>query len=102
VNGKLRRRIEGLERSLAPALNANLHDEMMQLALSNVSTQDLHVLLQIAESGKQQGEWTEREVAAVRAVSSAYDQEVIRAGYPSIAVFQRSAKLHPKASCTTR
>jgi hypothetical protein len=102
LNGKLRKRIEGLERSLAPALTSKPSDQMMQLALGKVATEDLLVLWELTQSGKREGEWTERESAAVQAVSCAYDREVKLAGYPSVAAFQRSAKWLPKTLCTTR
>jgi hypothetical protein len=90
LNGKLRRRIEGLERSLAPVIHSNPRDEMMQLALSRVSTEDMLVLWEMTKTGNEQTERTERESAAVQAVASAYDQEVKRAGFCSIAAFQLS------------
>jgi hypothetical protein len=62
---------------------------MKRLALHNVSTEDLNVLIDIGEQGKQQSEWTERESAAIKAFSDAFDQEVLRAGYPSVAAFHR-------------
>ena len=85
----VRKRIERLEKSLAPERNADPHEEMKRLALQNVPTEDLNVLIDIGEQGKQQSEWTERESAAIKAFSDAYDQEVLRAGYPSAAAFHR-------------
>src|SRR5580698_6241926 len=102
LNGKLRRRIEGLERSLAPGLHSNPHDEMMQLALRTVSTQDLEVLLELAESGKRESEWNRAESAAVEALKCAFDQEVKRAGFPSVAAFQLSANRLTRASSRRR
>jgi hypothetical protein len=94
----VRKRIERLEKSLAPERNADPHEEIKRLALRNVSTEDLNVLIDIGEQGKQQSEWTERESAAIKAYSDAFDQEVLRAGYRSVAEFNRHPFRVPTAS----
>jgi hypothetical protein len=95
---KVRKRIERLEKSLAPEGNSDPHEDMNRLALARVSTEDLLALIAIGEQGKPPGEWTEPESAAVHALASAFDQEVLRAGYRSVAEFQRNPFAPPKAS----
>jgi hypothetical protein len=66
-------------------------DEAVQsLALRSLSTEDLIVLIDVVEQGKRECQWTEREWTAVKALTCAFEQEVQRAGYPSMAEFQRS------------
>ena len=94
----LRKRVERLEKSLRPALCSSPREDMNRLALERVSTDDLMVLMAIGEQGKPQGEWTEPESAAVKALAGAFDQEVLRAGYRTGAEFQRNPFAAPKAS----
>jgi hypothetical protein len=95
---KVRKRIERLEKSLAPERNSSPHDDMKRLALQSLSTEDLLLLLVVAECGKREDEWTEPESAAVKALAGAFDQEVLRAGYRTGAEFQRNPFAAPKAS----
>ena len=48
-------------------------------------------VLDVIEQGKRECEWTERESVAVEALTCALEQEVQRAGYRSMAEFQRSS-----------
>ena len=66
------------------------YDAMRRLTLHSLLTEDLVVLAHVIEQSRQGGQWTEREVAAVKALECAFDQEVQRAGYRSVAEFQRS------------
>ena len=86
----LRKRIEWLERALAPAPGSasDPYEDMKSLALKRLSTEDLLVLIDATGQGKQECEWTERELAAVKALSCAFEQEVQRAGYGSVKEFQ--------------
>ena len=88
----MRRRIEWLERSLAPApaSGSNPYEDMERLALRSLSTEDLLVLIDVTKPGKRECEWTERELAAVKAITGAFEQEVQRAGYRPVAELQRS------------
>jgi len=73
---------------------------MIRLALASVSTEDLLVLRAIAEAGKADGEWKEHESAAVSLPTGVFEQGVLRAGYRSVAEFQRpteDAELRRKA-----
>jgi hypothetical protein len=90
----LRKRIELLERSLAPAPGSasDPYEAMKGLALKGLSTEDLMVLEDVARQGKQECEWTERESAVVKALSCAFEQEVRRAGYRSVKEFQASCR----------
>lgn len=85
----VRRRIEGLERSMARMRGPDPYDAMQRVALQSLGTEDLMVLADIIEQGKLEGQWTEREAAAMKALSGAFAQEVQRAGYRSVAEFQR-------------
>ena len=64
---------------------------MKSLALQSVSEEDLIVLIDVIKQGKRECQWTEREAAAVKAVTCAFEQEGQRAGYRSMAEFQRRA-----------
>ena len=86
----VRRRIERLERSLVPEPASDPYDAIQRLALQSLSTEDLTVLADVIEQGKRECQWTERESAAVKALTCALEQEVQRAGYRSVAEFQRS------------
>jgi len=80
----VRKRIERLERSLTPERNADPFEEMKRLALQSISTEDLLVLLDMVEQDKRENEWTERESAAAKALTVAFEQEVLRAGRQSL------------------
>ena len=86
----VRRRIERLERFLAPQPAADPYDAIKRLALQSLSTEDLTVLADVIEQGRRECHWTERESAAVKALTGALEQEVQLAGYRSMAEFQRS------------
>ena len=86
----VRRRVERLERFLAPEPASDPYDEMKSLALQSVSEEDLIVLIDVIKQGKRECQWTEREAAAMKAFTCAFEQEVQRAGYRSMAEFQRS------------
>jgi hypothetical protein len=86
----VRRRLERLERFLAPEPASGPYDAINRLALQSLATEDLTVLIDVIEQGKRACEWTDRESAAVKALTGALEQEVQRAGYRSMAEFQRS------------
>jgi hypothetical protein len=86
----VRKRLERLERFLAPEPASDPYDAIERLALQSLSTEDLTVLADVIEQGRREREWTERESAAVKALTCALDQEVQRAGSRSVADFQRS------------
>jgi hypothetical protein len=88
----VRKRIEWLERSLAPKPGSDPYSAMRRLALQSLSTEDLTVLADVIEQGRRECQWTERESTAVRALTCAFEQEVQRAGYRSMAEFQRSGR----------
>jgi hypothetical protein len=93
----VRRRIEKLERSLAPKPGPDPHDTIQRLALRSLSREDLMVLADVIEQGKRECQWTERESAVVKALTCALEQEVQRAGYRSMAEFQRRGYRLPSA-----
>ena len=66
------------------------YDAVQRLALQSLATEDLVVLADVIEQGRRECQWTEREAAAVKALTCAFNQEVQRAGYRSVAEFQRS------------
>jgi hypothetical protein len=86
----VRRRVERLERFLAPEPASDPYDDMKRLALQSVSEEDLIVLIDVIKQGKRECQWTEREAAAMKAFTCAFEQEVQRAGYRSMAEFHRS------------
>ena len=86
----VRRRVERLERFLAPQPGPNPYDAIQRLALQSLATEDLTVLADVIEQGRRECQWTERESTAVKAFTCAVEQEVQRAGYRSTAEFQRS------------
>ena len=79
-------------------VSSNPYGEMQRQVLHGLSTDDLLALINVTESGKREGEWTERESAAAKALSCAFEQEVQRAGYRSVAEFQRHPFRVPRAS----
>jgi hypothetical protein len=86
----VRKRVERLERFLAPEPAADPYDAIQRLALQSLSTEDLTVLADVIEQGRRECQWTEGEAAAVRALTCAFEQEAQRAGFRSMAEFQRS------------
>ena len=86
----VRRRVERLERFLAPEPASDPYDGILLLALQSLSEQDLKALEEMTGQGKRECQWTEREAAAMKAFTCAFEQEVQRAGYRSMAEFQRS------------
>jgi hypothetical protein len=91
----VRRRVERLERFLAPEPASDPYDDMKRLALQSLSTEDLGVLENVIGQGKRECQWTEREAAAMKAFTCAFEQEVQRAGYRSAAEFQRGRRARP-------
>jgi hypothetical protein len=85
----VRKRIELLERSMARMRGPGPYDAMQHLALQILATEDLMVLADVIEQGKREWQWTEREAAAVKALTGAFEQEVQRAGYRSVTEFQK-------------
>jgi hypothetical protein len=87
--GRRLQRIEAIIRSVTkPGSDPNR--AMQRLALARLSTEDLLVLRDIVDQGKQEREWMEIESNAVKALACAFEQEVQGAGYGSIREFQRS------------
>jgi len=84
--------VERLERFLAPEPASDPYEDMKSLALQSVSEEDLIVLIDVIKQGKRECQWTEREAAAMKAFTCAFEQEVQRAGYRSMAEFQRSCR----------
>jgi len=85
----VRRRVERLERFLAPGPASDPYDEMKRLALQSLPEEDLEVLEDVIGQGRQECQWTVRESAAVKALHCAFEQEVQRAGYRSTAELRR-------------
>ena len=86
----VRKRVERLERFLAPEPASDPYDAIKRLALQSLSTEDPTVLAEVIEQDRRECQWTERESAAVKALTCVLDQEVQRAGFRSVADFQRS------------
>ena len=86
----VRKRVERLERFLAPQPAADPYDAIRRLALQSLATEDLTVLIDVIEQGKPECQWTERESVAVKALTCGLDQEVQRAGYRSLQALQSS------------
>lgn len=87
--GRRLQRIEAILRPVSkPASDPN--SAMQRLALARLPTEDLRVLCDIADHGKQEGDWTEIESNAVKALVAAFEQKVQGAGYGTIREFQRS------------
>jgi hypothetical protein len=84
----VRKRVERLARFLVPEPASDPYDDMKRLALQSLSEGDLMALEDVI--GQSKPPWTEREAAAVKALARAFKQEVQRAGYRSMAEFQRS------------
>jgi hypothetical protein len=63
---------------------------MQDLALHYLSGRELGALREIIEQRKQPGQYTERESEAVEAVTSAFEQEVQKAGNATVREVQKS------------
>jgi hypothetical protein len=83
------RRLRRLE-DMALMRGPGPYEAIQRLALRSLPTEDLMVLIDVIEQGKRECQWTERESAGVKALTCAFQQEVQRAGYRSMAAFQRS------------
>jgi hypothetical protein len=66
------------------------YNAIQRPALQRLSTENLMVLVDAIEQGRRECQWTERESTAVKALTCAFEREVRRAGYRSMAEFQRS------------
>ena len=89
----VRKRLETLERSLLPRPNQAVDHVVVSQALHRLSTEEL-ISLRDAAADKRQGkvrELTEHELAALAAYSSALELECQRAGFRTIAEFERSS-----------
>ena len=82
-------RIEAVSRA-ALTLGAERHAAVKSLALEHLSSEDLDALEDIVEQGTQANQWTEREAGAVKALTTAFEQEIQRAGYATVREFQLS------------
>jgi len=87
--GRRLQRIEAVSRA-ASTLGAERHSAMQHLALQHLAGEELGALREIIEQGKQPGQYTERESEAVKAVTSAFELEIQKAGYATVREFQRS------------
>ena len=89
----MRKRLETLERSRPPRLGQAVDHVIVGQALHGLSSEDL-MSLRTAAADKQQGkvrELTQHELAALAAYSSALELECQRAGFRTIAEFERSS-----------
>jgi hypothetical protein len=88
----LGRRLQRIEAIIRPVTKpgSDPNSAMQRLALARLSTEDLRVLCDIADHGKEEGDWTEIESNAVKALACAFEREVQGAGYGTIREFQRS------------
>lgn len=89
--------MERLERCMARVRGPDPHDAIQPLALRSLSTEDLMVLADVIVQGRRECQWTERESAAVKALTCAFEQKVRRIGYRSMAGFQRRGYRLPNA-----
>jgi hypothetical protein len=87
----LGRRLKRLETTLRSVseLGAERNSAMQSLALQHLSDDDLAAVQDIVEQGKQPAQYTARESEAVKALTSAFELEVQKAGYASVREFQR-------------
>jgi hypothetical protein len=88
----LGRRLKRLEAALPAVskLGAERNSAMQRLAFQHLSADDFDAVHDIVEQGKQPAQYTERESEAVKALTSAFELEVRKAGYATIREFQRS------------
>jgi len=87
--GRRLKRLEAVLRA-ASTLGAERHAAMKSLALEHLSSEDLDALEDILEQRAQANQWTQREAGAVKVLTTAFEQEVRKAGYATIRKFQRS------------
>ena len=88
----VRKRLETLERSRPPRPNQAVDQVVVSQALHRLSTEEL-ISLRDASADKRQGkvrELTEHELAALAKYGSALNLECRRAGFRTIAEFERS------------
>ena len=88
----VRKRLETLERSLLPKPDLAVDNMIVSQAFHCLSSEDL-MSLRTAATDKQEGkvrELTEPELAALAAYGSALELECQRAGFSTIAEFERS------------
>jgi hypothetical protein len=72
--GRRLQRIEAVSRA-ASTLGTERHAAVKSLALEHLSSEDLDALEDILEQGTQAHQWTEREAGAVKALTTAFEQE---------------------------
>ena len=90
--GRRLKRIEAALQAISK-LGAQRNNDMMDLAWQRLSREDLLAVRGIAlrgAQGHQLAPYTERESEALKALTSAFEQEVQKAGYATIREFQRS------------
>jgi hypothetical protein len=92
LNGRMRRRLEALERSRPLQRYPDQHQEILTRTIQQLSTEDLRLVRDLIAQGRWEGELTEEESAAARLFTSLFEQEAQRAGYSSMAEFQRSCR----------
>lgn len=66
---------------------------MQRLAFQHLSDDDFGAVYGIVAQGKQPAQYTERESGAVKALGSAFELEIQKAGYATIRAFQRSCSV---------
>jgi hypothetical protein len=72
------------------ALGAERHSAMQGLALQHLSREGLIALRGIVAQGKQPGQYTERESEVVKVLTTAFEEEVRKAGYATVREFNWS------------
>ena len=85
----VRRRLETLERSRSLQRSPDQYQGVLLRAIQRLSTEDLRLVRDAIAQGKREGELTEREYAAAQAFTALFEQEAQRAGYSSVAEFER-------------
>ena len=91
MSGRLRR-VETLERSRSLQRSPDNNQEILTRAIQQLSTDDLRLLRDLIAQGRWERALTEQESVAARLFTSLFEQEAQRAGYSSMAVFQRSCR----------
>ena len=92
MTARLLRRIRRLETSAGLLGQSGPRDAVVSAALARVSTADLFLLMEAAESQRPYPEWNGDQVSAGESLRSAMEAECTRAGFKSMAEFDR---LHP-------
>jgi hypothetical protein len=87
--GRRLQRIEAVSRAVS-TLGAERHAAVKSLALEHLSSEDLDALKDILEQGEQANQRTQREAGAVKTLTTAFEQEVQKAGYATVREFHRS------------